>query len=76
MEGSLRNWRRQNTLPSTYGREGRISLSKNMFEKLRIPQHFQSNSSKIQLEEAYQGQYLILEYDSENCEYDKPRLRM
>lgn len=46
---------------------------KNVSKKLRVLQHLEG---KIQLEEAYQGEFLILEYDSEISEDDEPRLRM
>ena len=36
----------------------------------------EGNSCKIQLEEAYQNQCLILEYDSEISQDDEPRLRV
>lgn len=48
---------------------------KKVSEKLRVPQHLAVNSCKVQLEEPYQGQFLILEYDSEISEDDEPRLR-
>lgn len=53
----------------------RIFLTKKVSEKLREPQHLKGNGCKIQLEEAYQSQCLILEYDSEISQDDELRLR-
>lgn len=49
---------------------------KKVSEKLRLPQHLEGNSCKTQLKKAYQGQGLILQYDSENSENGEPRLRI
>lgn len=56
--------------PIHIGKKKNLDLKK-VSEKLSVPQHLEGNSCKIQLEEAYQSQYLILESTFEISEDDE-----